>query len=820
MKYLVAALLMVAVLGAATVHKVKMPVTPSVEKTFISGNAQMRYQLRSDQPDTLLYDDGIPAWGYDASNLYGAVRFTAPAPFELRSIYFWLLHTSGQGCTDSFYVTVYDTLDGNILWGPYGFVEDSGEFWIFQIDLDSTEYLNFNPGEDFYVVIGPQVAWGVYTLVFDQATVDPRSYTWMPGDTAWALEEGGDMMIRAGGELGDFVDLQSICTFNDQHKFFITDDGTITLKAYVTNRGNLSSTFDQYFFIRDDSGNVYFTDVVSGTANPGDTIELTATAPWSDTAGYYIAYDSVVATGANPDLILGNNTSTAEIRIYDEEIGNWFMYTDWSAEACFSWVVGNKWCVGYMPDCYSVTVDTIAFAFGVSPDTIAIDVPFEVWWGMSSPEVLVAAGTIDTVFDGYIHLIYFTDTLGNPSGIPMDSGMIFIAYPFYQDPNGNRVCLYQDQSQPIASINQCMMPTSFMQFAGDSVWNIDLSGDWFMWAWISACTPPSGPQYVRGDANADGAVNVTDAVFSLGHLFPPQFACQRAADASADDALNVSDVLYLLGHLFPLTIPAPRFCGDVDSFNVSLPCDSFPPCGYPLKAKSSSEGKASMILGEPEYEGGDVVIPVYVESEEEIAGIQLELSYEGDYSVRVETEGCVTEDFDYFRSYVDAGEVAFVGVYSLTPAVKGDEVAGIEAGRHRVAEIVVRGGELPEFKVEEAVLASRDGRSIEPEVMLGVNEGARRKPRAFALFQNIPNPFSGNTVIKYALPRDVDVELTIYNIAGQRVRTLVNGMQRAGYKAIEWDGRDDSGRRVAPGVYFYKMKAGEFKATRKLTLLR
>jgi len=60
----------------------------------------------------------------------------------------------------------------------------------------------------------------------------------------------------------------------------------------------------------------------------------------------------------------------------------------------------------------------------------------------------------------------------------------------------------------------------------------------------------------------------------------------------------------------------------------------------------------------------------------------------------------------------------------------------------------------------------------------------------------------------------------VYNVAGQRVRTLVNGRQRAGYKAIEWDGRDDAGRRVAPGVYFYRMKAGRFEATRKLTLLR
>ena len=345
----------------------------------------------------------------------------------------------------------------------------------------------------------------------------------------------------------------------------------------------------------------------------------------------------------------------------------------------------------------------------------------------------------------------------------------------------------------------------------------DNAGDWM----IRALTCPAfvGPSYVRGDANADGAINVTDAVFGLGHLFPPQFACQRAADANADDALNVSDVLYLLGHLFPLNIPAPKFCGDVDTFNTSLPCDSFPPCGYPLKAMPSSEGKASMMMGAPEYGDGEVVIPVYVESDVDFAGIQLEMSYEGEYDVRVETEGCVTEEFDYFSSYEDRGEVAFVGVYSLRPAMNGEEVEGLEAGRYRVAEIVVRGSEVPEFKVENAVLASREGYSIEPEVMLGVGEG-ERKPRAFALFQNVPNPFSGNTVIKYALPRDVEVELVIYNIAGQRVRTLVNGKQAAGYRAVEWNGRDDSGRPVAPGVYFCKMRAGKFEVTKKLTLLR
>jgi len=75
-------------------------------------------------------------------------------------------------------------------------------------------------------------------------------------------------------------------------------------------------------------------------------------------------------------------------------------------------------------------------------------------------------------------------------------------------------------------------------------------------------------------------------------------------------------------------------------------------------------------------------------------------------------------------------------------------------------------------------------------------------------------------VIRYALPVDSRVELVIYNAAGQRVRTLVRGFQSAGYKSVRWDGRDSAGRKVSPGVYFYKFKAGEFKAIRKLILAK
>ncbi len=94
-------------------------------------------------------------------------------------------------------------------------------------------------------------------------------------------------------------------------------------------------------------------------------------------------------------------------------------------------------------------------------------------------------------------------------------------------------------------------------------------------------------------------------------------------------------------------------------------------------------------------------------------------------------------------------------------------------------------------------------------------------PLANALSQNYPNPFNPETTIPYALSSDAIVSLTIYNIAGQVVRKLVDGEALAAgqYQAV-WDGRSESGASVASGMYFYLLRAGDFVAKRKMVLLR
>ena len=93
-------------------------------------------------------------------------------------------------------------------------------------------------------------------------------------------------------------------------------------------------------------------------------------------------------------------------------------------------------------------------------------------------------------------------------------------------------------------------------------------------------------------------------------------------------------------------------------------------------------------------------------------------------------------------------------------------------------------------------------------------------PEEFSVSQNYPNPFNPFTQINYALPTDCRVTLSIYNILGQKVRVLVDEDQSAGYKSVNWDGKDGQGRGLATGIYFYRIQAGTFTQTHKMVLIK
>lgn len=94
------------------------------------------------------------------------------------------------------------------------------------------------------------------------------------------------------------------------------------------------------------------------------------------------------------------------------------------------------------------------------------------------------------------------------------------------------------------------------------------------------------------------------------------------------------------------------------------------------------------------------------------------------------------------------------------------------------------------------------------------------QPKQFALYQNSPNPFNPETEISFSLPERTQVSLIIYNILGEKVKTLVNETRDAGTYSVQWNGRDEAGNSVANGIYFYRLKTETFEKTMKMVLMK
>ena len=93
-------------------------------------------------------------------------------------------------------------------------------------------------------------------------------------------------------------------------------------------------------------------------------------------------------------------------------------------------------------------------------------------------------------------------------------------------------------------------------------------------------------------------------------------------------------------------------------------------------------------------------------------------------------------------------------------------------------------------------------------------------PKAFSLGQNSPNPFNPSTTISYQVSDPSHVEINVYDIRGAKVKSLVNAFTQTGSYKVNWDGSDSSGRNVSSGVYFYRMRAGDFEVIKKMVLLK
>jgi hypothetical protein len=167
----------------------------------------------------------------------------------------------------------------------------------------------------------------------------------------------------------------------------------------------------------------------------------------------------------------------------------------------------------------------------------------------------------------------------------------------------------------------------------------------------------------------------------------------------------------------------------------------------------------------------------------------------------------VEEDFQYFilEKSLNSEFQEYETFETIDTSYIDLEYVLNETNYYRLAAVDHAGNVSEYSDLVEAAVLSIDGDLI---------------PEVFALHQNYPNPFNPTTQIRYDLPEDANVNITIYDIMGRVVRTMVNTQQNAGFKSIQWNAANNLGEPVSAGMYIYMIQAGEFRQTKKMVLLK
>ena len=175
----------------------------------------------------------------------------------------------------------------------------------------------------------------------------------------------------------------------------------------------------------------------------------------------------------------------------------------------------------------------------------------------------------------------------------------------------------------------------------------------------------------------------------------------------------------------------------------------------------------------------------------------------------IDQASTATRDLDYAALFIPRIEIAAGSITGTVKFYVAPRFDNLEEGD----EVIRLVGTIDGLEGDEVAITISDPGAAKAVI--------QTLPTAFALADNFPNPFNPTTTIQYALPQAADVELTVYNVVGQPVRTLVAEYQSAGRYAVEWDATNDSGHSLSSGLYFYRLQAGgEFLKVKKMLLLK
>ncbi len=391
-------------------------------------------------------------------------------------------------------------------------------------------------------------------------------------------------------------------------------------------------------------------------------------------------------------------------------------------------------------------------------------------------------GAWASVFDGWYGV---SDTVGGP---PVDTAA-FGAFCIFSDgfqPADSRLAFNVKTTVPCSDTGKTIcIDSTFFAPAGSWLWAIKNNAD---------ATPSwDGPHCftiaqccfgMRGNVNGDTSeCDVADLSCLVDYLFRggPAPLCPPEANIDGDPngQIIITDLTYLVDYLFK-------------GGNEPLACEA-QSSSVPLKLADNDNLSLLQIVAE------DSTV-IALTTDRPLRGLQIILTG-GQFGNPIQLIDPHIE-MEYHR----AGSLLTVGIVDL----EGDFF--IPEGETNLLRLPGK------FAVFEAMASDVNHRAIilqsrHADKPVGL-------PEKFALHQNYPNPFNPQTVIRFDLPRQAEVELEIFNILGQRVKMLKDEEMEPGRYEVVWNSLNDGSKLVASGVYFYRLTAGDFVDSKKMLLLK
>jgi hypothetical protein len=289
-----------------------------------------------------------------------------------------------------------------------------------------------------------------------------------------------------------------------------------------------------------------------------------------------------------------------------------------------------------------------------------------------------------------------------------------------------------------------------------------------------------------GDANLDGLVNVGDCVTIVVYIIEQYTLSIRqfdAADINRDTRVTVSDLQNVIDLILRIpTEPAP-----------------LPPTPMVI-----------VQLKRDNPVSGDIIsIPILADIGTEAAAVQYEIDYNADRLEPLDvTPGSMIQGLRLDHNEAD-GRAKGV-VYNL-----GGLTFGPTSGELVTLDFRLKYGEFGprDILFKEFLIVNR-GAGLIPSEIQG------ELPSRYCLNQNYPNPFNSSTRISFDLYEDARVELSVYDLLGRKVSTLMDQYLTVGSHDVTWNGRSDKGENMASGVYFYRLQANDFSETKRMLLMK